>query len=65
MRWRDVLLALAGAAAALLPLALGSSFLLHVCILVLMSTLLGAAWNVLGSLSANGSCHSPLSTITG
>ena len=51
MRRRGLLLALGGAAAALLPLALGSSYLLHVCILVLMATLLGAAWNVLGGFA--------------
>ena len=40
-----------GVAAALAPLALGDPFLLHVCILVLMWTLLGAAWNVLGGFA--------------
>jgi branched-chain amino acid transport system permease protein len=48
---RRVPLALLGAAVALLPLALGSSFLVHVCILVLMWTVLGAAWNVLGGFA--------------
>lgn len=42
---------LLGAAVALLPLALDDAFLLHVCILVLMWTLLGAAWNVLGGFA--------------
>ncbi|HEX7489721.1 MAG TPA: branched-chain amino acid ABC transporter permease [Anaeromyxobacteraceae bacterium] len=51
MRWRSVPLALLAIAAALLPLALASSFVLHVCILVLMWTLLGAAWNVLGGFA--------------
>ena len=51
MRWRSVPLALLAVAATLLPLALGSSFLLHVCILILMWTLLGAAWNVLGGFA--------------
>jgi branched-chain amino acid transport system permease protein len=50
-KWRGIPLALLGAAASVLPLALGSSFLLHVCILVLMWTLLGAAWNVLGGFA--------------
>lgn len=40
-----------GAAAALLPLAVNDAFVLHVCILVLMWTLLGAAWNVLGGFA--------------
>jgi branched-chain amino acid transport system permease protein len=34
-----------------LPLALGSPFFLHLCILVLMWTLLGAAWNLLGGFA--------------
>jgi branched-chain amino acid transport system permease protein len=43
---------IAGAVVALaLPLLLGSPFFLHVCILVLMWTLLGAAWNVLGGFA--------------
>jgi branched-chain amino acid transport system permease protein len=43
---------IAGAVVALaLPLLLGSQFFLHVCILVLMWTLLGAAWNVLGGFA--------------
>ena len=43
---------LAGAAAVLaVPLAVENSFLLHVGILVLMWTLLGAAWNVLGGFA--------------
>jgi branched-chain amino acid transport system permease protein len=48
---RRVPLALLAVAAALLPLAIGRSFLVHVCILVLMWTLLGAAWNVLGGFA--------------
>ncbi|MFL5274414.1 MAG: branched-chain amino acid ABC transporter permease [Anaeromyxobacteraceae bacterium] len=51
MSARQVPLALLAAAAALLPLAIPRSFLLHVCILVLMWTLLGAAWNVLGGFA--------------
>jgi branched-chain amino acid transport system permease protein len=39
------------AAAAALPLAVRNSFFLHVCILVLMWTVLGAAWNVLGGFA--------------
>lgn len=39
---------LAGAALAALPLVVHNSFLLHVCILVFMWTVLGEAWNVLG-----------------
>jgi branched-chain amino acid transport system permease protein len=43
---------IAGAVVALaLPLLLGSPFFLHVCILVLLWTLLGAAWNVLGGFA--------------
>ncbi len=43
---------LAGAAAlAALPLVVRNSFLLHVCILVFMWTVLGAAWNVLGGFA--------------
>ena len=41
----------AGAVALALPLALGSPFFLHLCILVLMWTLPGAAWNVLGGFA--------------
>ena len=33
------------------PLAIRNSFFLHVCILVLMWTVLGAAWNVLGGFA--------------
>jgi branched-chain amino acid transport system permease protein len=51
VRWRAVPLILLGTAAALSPLAIASSFVLHVCILVLMWTLLGAAWNVLGGFA--------------
>lgn len=40
--------AVAAAAAAALPLAVKNSFFLHVCILVLLWTALGEAWNVLG-----------------
>jgi len=36
---------------AAIPLATGNSFFLHVCILVLMWTVLGAAWNVLGGFA--------------
>jgi branched-chain amino acid transport system permease protein len=43
---------IAGAAATLLvPFVVGSPFALHVCIFVLMWTLLGAAWNVLGGFA--------------
>ncbi len=38
-------------ALASVPLAIRNSFLIHVCILILMWTLLGAAWNVLGGLA--------------
>ena len=40
--------AAAAAAAAAVPLAVKNSFLLHVCILVFMWTVLGKAWNALG-----------------
>ena len=36
---------------AALPLVVRNSFYLHVCILVLMWTVLGAAWNVLGGFA--------------
>lgn len=39
------------AAVALLPFAVTNTFLLHVCILVFMWTVLGAAWNVLGGFA--------------
>jgi branched-chain amino acid transport system permease protein len=39
---------LAAAAALALPLVVRNPFFLHLCILVLMWTVLGAAWNVLG-----------------
>jgi len=39
------------AAVAAVPLAVGNSFALHVCILILMWTVLGAAWNVLGGFA--------------
>jgi branched-chain amino acid transport system permease protein len=43
---------LAGAALVLaLPLAVRNPFFLHLCILVLMWTLLGAAWNLLGGFA--------------
>ncbi len=43
---------IAGAALLLaLPLGVRNPFLLHLCILVLMWTLLGAAWNVLGGFA--------------
>jgi branched-chain amino acid transport system permease protein len=49
---RTVLAWSAGAAVLLaLPLAVRNSFLLHVGILILMWTLLGAAWNVLGGFA--------------
>jgi branched-chain amino acid transport system permease protein len=40
-----------GVAALALPLAVRNPFLLHLCILVAMWTLLGAAWNVLGGFA--------------
>ncbi len=44
--------ALAGLAVLVaIPLVVRNSFFLHVCILVLMWTLLGAAWNVLGGFA--------------
>jgi branched-chain amino acid transport system permease protein len=46
LRW----LALGGAALAL-PLVVRNPFFLHLCILVAMWTLLGAAWNVLGGFA--------------
>ncbi len=50
---RGLLAWLVGAAlVACLPLAVHDSFFLHVCILVLMWTALGAAWNVLGGFYA-------------
>jgi branched-chain amino acid transport system permease protein len=39
------------AALAAVPLVVRNSFFLHVCILVLMWTVLGAAWNVLGGFA--------------
>jgi len=49
---RGRLAALAGAAAVLaVPLVVENSFLLHIGILILMWTLLGAAWNVLGGFA--------------
>jgi branched-chain amino acid transport system permease protein len=39
------------AAVAAVPLIVGNSFALHVCILVLLWTVLGAAWNVLGGFA--------------
>jgi branched-chain amino acid transport system permease protein len=36
---------------AAIPVVIRSSFLLHVCVLVLMWTVLGAAWNVLGGFA--------------
>jgi branched-chain amino acid transport system permease protein len=39
------------AAAVALPFAMTNTFLLHVCILVFMWTVLGAAWNVLGGFA--------------
>ncbi len=39
------------AALAAVPFVVRNSFLLHVCILVLMWTVLGAAWNVLGGFA--------------
>lgn len=43
--------ALAAAAAIVVPIALDDPFLLHLCILVAMWTLLGSAWNVLGGFA--------------
>jgi branched-chain amino acid transport system permease protein len=43
--------AIAAAAAVAAPLALQDPFLLHLCILVAMWTLLGSAWNVLGGFA--------------
>lgn len=51
MRRRLALWLAGAAAAAALPLFVRNSFFLHVCILVLMWTLLGAAWNVLGGFA--------------
>lgn len=49
---KRLLPALAGVAAlAAVPLVVRNSFFLHVCILVLMWTVLGAAWNVLGGFA--------------
>ena len=49
---RTVLAWLAGAAAVLaVPLLVRNSFLIHLGILILMWTLLGAAWNVLGGFA--------------
>ena len=48
-RWLPGLLG--GAAILALPLFVTNSFFLHVCILVLMWTVLGAAWNVLGGFA--------------
>ena len=49
---RGLLPALVGVALlAALPLVVRNSFYLHVCILVLMWTVLGAAWNVLGGFA--------------
>jgi len=49
---RRFLPALLGVAAlAAIPLVVKNSFFLHVCILVLMWTVLGAAWNVLGGFA--------------
>ena len=50
--FRRLLPALCGVALlAALPLVVRNSFYLHVCILVLMWTVLGAAWNVLGGFA--------------
>ncbi len=43
--------AAAAAVAIALPFAVRNQFLLHLCIIVLMWTLLGAAWNVLGGFA--------------
>ena len=49
---KRLLPALAGVAAlAAVPFVVRNSFFLHVCILVLMWTVLGAAWNVLGGFA--------------
>jgi branched-chain amino acid transport system permease protein len=49
---RNLAAALLGVAVLVaIPLTVRNSFFLHVCILVLMWTLLGAAWNVLGGFA--------------
>jgi branched-chain amino acid transport system permease protein len=49
---RGLLSALLGVAVLVaIPFAIRNSFFLHVCILVLMWTVLGAAWNVLGGFA--------------
>ena len=51
MTRRRVTALLGVAVLAAIPFAIRNSFFLHVCILVLMWTVLGAAWNVLGGFA--------------